>query len=153
MDKKFYGLSINNLRTLVYNYCEKNKIPHPFSRENGMAGRDFAASFLKRNKDLSLRKPQGVAINRVFGLNYVIYNLNILPNVISKKEAEEKFSHLKDINIEIPETPEVAILIGADMPELLLHIEYRKSKLSDHVAVKTQLGWVLFWWRYIEKTN
>ena len=29
----------------------------------------FVASFLKRNKDLSLRKPQGVAINGVFGLN------------------------------------------------------------------------------------
>jgi len=34
-----------------------------------MAGRDFVSGFLKRNPELSLRKPEGVALNRVFGLN------------------------------------------------------------------------------------
>ena len=34
-----------------------------------MTGKDLIDNFLKRNKVLSLRKPQGVALNRIFGLN------------------------------------------------------------------------------------
>ena len=34
-----------------------------------MAGRNFVSGFMKRNKDLSLRKPQGVALNHIYGLN------------------------------------------------------------------------------------
>lgn len=36
---------------------------------SGLAGRDFVEGFLKRNPMLSLRKPQGVALNRIYGLN------------------------------------------------------------------------------------
>lgn len=69
MDDVFYGLTIMDLQKLVFQYAEKNKIPHVFNKERGLAGRDFIESFLKRNPSLSLRKPQGVALNRVFGLN------------------------------------------------------------------------------------
>ena len=34
-----------------------------------MAGRDFFDGFLKRQKTFSLRKPEAIALNRVFGLN------------------------------------------------------------------------------------
>eukprot|EP00794_Sanderia_malayensis_P021114 gene21114-23182_t len=36
-----------------------------------MAGRDFVDGFLKRQKTLSLRKPEAIALNRVFGLNKI----------------------------------------------------------------------------------
>ena len=69
MDNSFYGLSINELRKVIYEYCERMKIKHPFNKTKQMAGRDFVAGFLKRQPSLSLRKPESVSLNRVFGLN------------------------------------------------------------------------------------
>ena len=69
MDKAFYGLTIMDIRVLVFEYFERNKITNPFNKETKLAGEDFVRGFLKRHKDLSLRKPQGVALNRVYGLN------------------------------------------------------------------------------------
>ena len=69
MDNAFYGLTIMDIRVLVFEYCKRNEIDNPFSKETKLAGEDFVRGFLKRHKDLSLRKPQGVALNRVFGLN------------------------------------------------------------------------------------
>ena len=67
--KSIDGLTIMNLRILTYKYCRRCCIPHPFNKEKKMAGRDFVSGFLKRSKDLSLRKPQGVVLNRICGLN------------------------------------------------------------------------------------
>ena len=47
MDNSFYGLSINELRKVIYEYCERKKIKHPFNKINQMAGRDFVSGFLK----------------------------------------------------------------------------------------------------------
>ena len=69
MDQMFYGLSINDIRHLVFEYAEQRGIENPFNKTKKMAGRDFVESFLKRNASLSLRKPEGVSLNRVFGLN------------------------------------------------------------------------------------
>ena len=69
MDNAFFGLTIMDLSVIVYEFCDKNKIPNPFSKEKKLCGEDFVRGFLKRNPDLSLRKPQGVALNRVYGLN------------------------------------------------------------------------------------
>ena len=69
MDKAFYGLTIMDIRVLVFEYCKRHDIDNPFSKEIKFAGEDFVRGFLKRHKDLALRKPQGVALNRVFGLN------------------------------------------------------------------------------------
>ena len=69
MDNAFYGLSIQELQKVVFDYVEKNKIPHPFNVTTKLAGRDFVSAFLKCQRILSVRKPEGVSINRVFGLN------------------------------------------------------------------------------------
>ena len=57
-----------------------------------MAGRDFMSGFLKQNKDLSPRKPQDVALNRICGLNktdvslflkiWIVFYSNMLLNLI-----------------------------------------------------------------------
>ena len=75
MDAAFYDLSINDIRTIVFYYSKKNNIKNNFSFINGMAGRDFVSGFLKRHCQLSLRKPEAVSLNRVFGLNKTAVNL------------------------------------------------------------------------------
>ena len=69
MDNAFYGLTINDLRHVVYDYVDRKKINHPFNTYKKLAGYDFVEGFLKRCPTLSLRKPEDVALNRVFGLN------------------------------------------------------------------------------------
>ena len=83
MDSKFYGLTINDLRCIVFDFVSKKKIKNPFNSEKGMADRDFVAGFLKRHPDLSLCKPEAIALNRVFG--------------ISKESISLYFQNLKEI--------------------------------------------------------
>ena len=71
MEISCYGLTIAVLRRLVYEFCEKNKIIHPFKKDNKMAGRDFVAGFLTRHSNVSLRKPEAISLNRLYGLNKV----------------------------------------------------------------------------------
>ena len=65
MDKEFYGLTIMDIRKLVFEYCKRNEIYNPFSKETKLAGENFVRGFLKRDKDLAIK----IALNRVFGLN------------------------------------------------------------------------------------
>ena len=58
-----------DIRVLVFEYCKINEIDNPFLKETKLADEDFVGGFFKRHKDLALRKPQGVALNRAFGLN------------------------------------------------------------------------------------
>ena len=60
MDQAFYGLSINDIRAIVYDYCQKNNIKNNFNSDNKMAGRDFVEGFMKRHPKLSLRRPKKV---------------------------------------------------------------------------------------------
>ena len=85
IDKAFYGLTIKDIRVLVFEYCKRNEINNSFSKETKVAGEDFVRGFLKQHTDLALRKPQGVVLNRVFGLNKEVVkrcfdNLEILHN-------------------------------------------------------------------------
>ena len=58
MDKELYGLTIMDIRVLVFEYCKRNEIDSVFSKETKFAGENFVRGFLKRHKDLVLRKPQ-----------------------------------------------------------------------------------------------
>ena len=69
MDNSFDGLTIDDLRRAAYQYCKRKNIKHPFNRQTEMAGRDFVSGFLRRRKNISLRKPESVSLNHVFGLN------------------------------------------------------------------------------------
>lgn len=69
MDQSFYGLTIRDIRQVVYQFTERNHIPHKFDRVTGLAGKDFVVGFLKRNPCLSLRKPESISINRILGIN------------------------------------------------------------------------------------
>lgn len=57
------------LRTLCFQFAEKLGIRHHFNRETGMAGYDWLNSFLRRNKELSVRQSQGLSLARSEGMN------------------------------------------------------------------------------------
>lgn len=69
LSKLFYGVSQIELRRLVYEYAERNKINHRFNTVRKIAGADWMYGFLRRNPDLSLRKPEATSVNIVKAFN------------------------------------------------------------------------------------
>ncbi|CAM1298233.1 Uncharacterised protein r2_g781 [Pycnogonum litorale] len=71
MQNRLFGLTTIDCRKLAYSFAEEMKINHRFSKSQKMAGRDWLQGFMKRNTDLSLRKPQGTNIARAAGFNRI----------------------------------------------------------------------------------
>lgn len=69
MERRLYGLRPQCVRKIVYQYCVENNIPHTFSGEDKSAGKKWLRLFLMRNPDLSIRKPEGMSIQRAQGYN------------------------------------------------------------------------------------
>lgn len=67
--KMFYGLSTMELRKIVFEYAERNQVPNTFNKTDRTAGKEWVHNFLKRNKNISLRKPEATSINRVLAFN------------------------------------------------------------------------------------
>lgn len=68
--KMHYGLSLQQLLTLAYEYAEYLGCKYPESwTKNRRAGKDWAAGFRNRNQELSLRKPENTSAARSFAFN------------------------------------------------------------------------------------
>ena len=65
----FFGMTSLEIRRLAYDFVEKNNIEHPFNSTTKMAGKDWFRGFLKRNPDISLRKPEATSMARATGFN------------------------------------------------------------------------------------
>lgn len=71
MDEIFYGVTINDLRRLAYEFATANKIEHRFNDSLHMAGRDWVESFIKRHDHLRLRQSAPISLARAIGFNRV----------------------------------------------------------------------------------
>lgn len=69
MEARVHGLTSRNLRKLAFKVAQKNRFPHKFDSECGLAGIDWLKGFLKRHPDVSYRKPEpttaAIGVNRV----------------------------------------------------------------------------------------
>ncbi|CAK1554377.1 unnamed protein product [Leptosia nina] len=88
MDSLFYGLTRQEFCSLVYQYAEANKIPHPF--KNNIAGDDWYKSFRKRHPDLCLRQPEPTSVARARGFNrpQVERFFDLLEDQIDKNQVD-----------------------------------------------------------------
>jgi len=82
MESSLYGLTPMSVRRIVYKYCEENDIPHSFDSEAQMAGRKWFQKFMARHKELSIRTPEPVSIQRAIGFNET--KVNIFMNLLQK---------------------------------------------------------------------
>lgn len=69
MDEMFFGITINDLRRLAYEYASPNKIEHRFDNSSQMAGRHWVEGSLKRHDHLRFR--QSASLARAIGFNRV----------------------------------------------------------------------------------
>lgn len=67
----FYGLTMQTLRKIVYEFAEINKIEHRFDNITKTAGKDWVYGFLKRHPVLALRQTTPTSIARAIGFNAV----------------------------------------------------------------------------------
>ena len=71
MQRRFYSLSLHDLRALAFQLAERNGIEHPFSTEDKLAGKDWALAYIQRRNELSLRTPEATSLSRAVGFNRV----------------------------------------------------------------------------------
>ena len=69
MESKLFGLTRTDVRKLAYEFAVRNNITHSFSNDKQMAGTDWLYAFMKRNPDISLRKPEPTSLARAMGFN------------------------------------------------------------------------------------
>ncbi|KAJ4435306.1 hypothetical protein ANN_17916 [Periplaneta americana] len=69
MEKRFYGLSARDVKTMAFQLASLNGLKHPFSKNDEAAGWKWLHSFLRRHQELSLRKPQSTSMARIRGFN------------------------------------------------------------------------------------
>lgn len=67
LSNNFYGITPLQCRKIAYNLAESLKIKHTFDKDKKAAGSEWLRSFLKRNRCLSIRKPEATSINRIQG--------------------------------------------------------------------------------------
>ena len=73
--KIYFGLSPQLFRKLAYEFAVANNIKHPTSwNVNKSAGADWFGAFIKRNKNLSIRKPEATSLSRATSFNRVNVN-------------------------------------------------------------------------------
>ena len=71
MQNRLFGLTVRDLRSMAFQLAEKNHLDHGFDSEKQLAGKDWAAGFLRRNPEISLRTPEPTSIGRAVGFNVV----------------------------------------------------------------------------------
>lgn len=88
MEERLYGLTIKDLKSLVYQLAIKNNKPNPFNTEKEEAGREWINGFLKRHPELSIRKPENTSAARASGFNKVAVEkfFNFLGNVYDEHQ-------------------------------------------------------------------
>lgn len=69
-DKRAFGLTKCELRSLAFQFAEQNGIPHRFNKNLKMAGKDWAQNFSKKHH-ISLRQPESTSVGRLMGFNKV----------------------------------------------------------------------------------
>ena len=70
-------------------------------------------------------------------------NLSVPHTSYSIQELQKRYQHFQGIDILSISSSDITMLIGADMPQLLIHEECKARKENEPYAVHIKLGWAL----------
>jgi len=108
MQSRFYGIGLLELRRIAFELAEQNRIVDPFSRVTKLAGTDWAASFLRRYPELSLRHPEPTSMSRLSGFNRVQVNrfyTFLKAELVTKKFPAQRIFNVDESGITMVHTP------------------------------------------------
>lgn len=106
--KLFHGLTPVELRKIVFQYAETNGIRHEFNKDRQEAGKDWLKLFLKRNPQISLRKPEGTSVNRISAFNeksVTIFFSNLATLLEKYKFAPSRMFNVDETGISTVQKP------------------------------------------------
>ncbi|XP_052749766.1 uncharacterized protein LOC128200418 [Galleria mellonella] len=108
MSNLFYGLDSMKFRKLAYECAEQLKISHNFNKELKCAGPDWLKGFLKRNTNISVRKPESTSINRIEGFNRVeveLFSKNLEELMIKNNDAAHQIFNVDETGVSTVQKP------------------------------------------------
>ena len=73
----------------------------------------------------------------------VVDRLNIPERKVELKELQEKWPHLLDLELTEVAGTQVTLLLGSDVPELIVPLETRSGSKGSPVGIRTELGWAI----------
>ncbi|CAH1984760.1 unnamed protein product [Acanthoscelides obtectus] len=84
LQKFGFSPSRTTVRSMAFELAQKLNLPHKFNIERRMAGYPWLESFLRRNKDLAVRKSEGMSAARCLNMNreVVASYFNLLENTL-----------------------------------------------------------------------
>jgi hypothetical protein len=72
IEARFFGLKLTEVRGLVYDLAEKNKLSHNFNKVTKMDCKDWLYAFPKRRPELRLRSAELTSLARTMEFNRTI---------------------------------------------------------------------------------
>lgn len=93
-----FGLTIKDIRRLVFDIAERHSVPHSFNSETRMAGKKWFYAFMRRNPHLSLRQPEATSMARARGFNKE--NVDHFFDLLEKTVDEKKITASRIYNVD-----------------------------------------------------
>ncbi|XP_072399497.1 uncharacterized protein [Diabrotica undecimpunctata] len=118
------------VRSMAFELAEKLKLKHKFNKDSRKAGYPWLESFLRRNKQLSVRKSEGVSAARALGMNKtdVSAYFTLLKNILNEHSLMNKPGSIYNID-------ETGLQLN-NMPEHVIAIKGSKNVASVTSAEK-----------------
>ena len=73
----------------------------------------------------------------------VVDRLNVPERKVELKEIQEKWPHLLDLEFTKVAGTQVTLLLGSDVPELIVPLETRSGPKGSPIGIRTELGWAI----------
>ena len=73
----------------------------------------------------------------------VVEHLDLPRFKINSNTINKQWNHLQDVQIEVDDSQEILIVIGADYPHLHMSQDVQIGNDDKPIAISTLLGWVL----------
>ena len=71
MEAKLFGLTRDDVRKLVFEFCETKNIKNTYNKTAKRAGKEWLKGYMSRQPDISARIPEATSIQRAIGFNRV----------------------------------------------------------------------------------
>lgn len=115
----YYGLTPKKIKQIAYDFAVSNNVKHNFNCEKKMCGKEWLYGFLRRNQQISLRRPEATSLNRVLAFNRTDVNL-FYDNL---EQVMEKYQFLPQRIFNVDETG----ITGVHKPSRILAQKGRKQ--------------------------
>ncbi|KAI5696546.1 hypothetical protein M8J76_008062 [Diaphorina citri] len=123
MESIYHGLTRQDVRVMAFSLAKHNNISHTFNANNGMAGRDWLAGFLKRHSQiLSVRKQTGTSHARAKGFNREVDKFF---NTLEELHSKHNFTADRMFNVD-----ETGLTIVESKMTEVIALKGKKNKLA-----------------------